>query len=260
MQGIIIDWNKGSENLYGYSSVEVIGKLVSILHVPEDTEQITLQVLSSVQKMGKWTGDIRMLHKDGSIGWIESMCVPVNDENNQMLGAIGINRDITERKKEAERLESLAYYDYLTKVPNRYLLSDRLEHLIAQSELNKRKFSLLFIDLDNFKLINDKKGHVFGDKVLIEVAERLKQSVHKADTIGRYGGDEFVLLLESISNKDDAARIVEILTKALNAEFEIYNEKLKISCSIGTALYPDDGSTLEALISVADTAMYKAKG
>ena len=99
VQGIITDWNKGSENLYGYSKKEVIGKPVSILHVPEDVEHITSEVIASVEKHGKWSGEVRMLHKDGHIGWIESMCVPITDEGNQMVGALGINRDITKRKE-----------------------------------------------------------------------------------------------------------------------------------------------------------------
>lgn len=158
LQGIIIDWNKGSEKLYGYSKKEAIGQPVSILHVPEDTESITSEVISAVQKSGQWSGEIRMLHKDGHIGWVESMCVPIFDENETMVGALGINRDITDRKNEIARLEHLAHYDYLTKIPNRSLLFDRVEHLIARSERDKLTFALFYIDLDEFKLINDTKG------------------------------------------------------------------------------------------------------
>ena len=99
VQGIITDWNKGSEELYGYSKKEVIGKPVSILHVPEDVEHITSEVIASVEKQGNWSGEVRMLHKDGHIGWIESMCVPIIDESNNMVGALGINRNITKRKE-----------------------------------------------------------------------------------------------------------------------------------------------------------------
>nr|3LYX_A Chain A, Sensory box/GGDEF domain protein [Colwellia psychrerythraea 34H]3LYX_B Chain B, Sensory box/GGDEF domain protein [Colwellia psychrerythraea 34H] len=100
LQGFIIDWNKGSETLYGYSKEQAIGQPVNMLHVPGDTEHITSEVISAVENQGKWTGEIRMLHKDGHIGWIESMCVPIYGENYQMVGALGINRDITKRKKE----------------------------------------------------------------------------------------------------------------------------------------------------------------
>jgi diguanylate cyclase (GGDEF)-like protein/PAS domain S-box-containing protein len=259
LQGIITDWNKGSEMLYGYSSEEAIGQPVNMLHVPEDSDNITAEVISSVEKIGKWSGETRMVHKNGSVGWVESMCVPIYDSNNQMIGALGVNRDITDRKKETARLEHLAHYDHLTKIPNRYLLLDRLEHLIAQSERNKNSFALLYIDLDKFKIINDTKGHAFGDQVLVETAFRLKQLIRNSDTIARIGGDEFVLLLEKISNKGDVLALIKTLTETLNKEFIIYDEKLEVSCSIGVAIYPDNGSTTDTLLATADHAMYKAK-
>ena len=260
LHGVIIDWNKGSEDLYGYSKDEAIGQYVNILHVPEDSEKITLEVISTVEKFGKWSGEIRMLHKNGDIGWIESMCVPIYDSNEQMIGALGINRDITNRIKETERLEQLAHYDHLTKVPNRYLLLSRLEHLISQSERSKNQFALLFVDLDDFKVINDTKGHVFGDWVLVKTASCLKQAIRDSDTVARIGGDEFVLVLENISNRNDVTRMIQKSSKALNEDFIIENQKVEVSCSIGVAFYPEDGTTIDNLFTTADMNMYKAKG
>ena len=260
LQGVIIDWNKGSEELYGYSKNEAIGQPVNILHVPEDSEKITLEVISAVEKFGKWSGEIRMLRKNGDIGWIESMCVPIYADNEQMIGALGINRDITDRIKETKRLEQLAHYDYLTKIPNRYLLIDRIEHLIAQSERSKNHFALLFIDLDDFKVINDTKGHTFGDQVLVETASRLEKTIRKSDTVGRIGGDEFVLLLENISNKNDLSSMVETIANKLNEAFIFDDKQLQVSCSIGVAIYPEDGTTMDSLLTAADVDMYKAKG
>lgn len=259
LQGIITDWNKGSETLYGYSKDEAIGQPVNILHVPEDTDQITSEVISAVEKFGKWTGEVRMLHKNSHIGWIESMCVPIYDSNNQVVGALGVNRDITDRINETKRLEHLAHYDYLTKIPNRYLLIDRVEHLIAQSERNKSSFALLFIDLDEFKIFNDTKGHAFGDKVLIETSLRLKQSIRNSDTVARIGGDEFVVLLENITNKSYVSTMVETITNALNSTFFIDDEKFEVSCSVGVSIYPDEGTAADTLLAAADKAMYKAK-
>lgn len=258
-EGTITDWNKGSEALYGYSKVEAIGEPVSMLHVHEDTDHITEEVMSSVEKFGKWTGEVRMLHKNGDIGWIESMCVPIYDSNNQIIGALGINRDITDRIKETERLEHLAHYDDLTKIPNRYLVLDRVDHLVAKSARNASKFALLFIDLDNFKTINDTRGHVFGDQVLIETALRLKQSIRNSDTAARIGGDEFLVLLENISNKDDVSAKVEALTEAIGEKFIIAGEAFEVSYSLGVAIYPDDGTTTDALLMLADKAMYDSK-
>jgi diguanylate cyclase (GGDEF)-like protein/PAS domain S-box-containing protein len=257
--GIIIDWNKGSEALYGYSKEEAIGQYVNMLHVPEDTEHVTADVISAVEKEGRWSGEVRMLHKDGSIGWIESMCVPIYDDDKQMVGALGINRDITKRKCETERLEHLAHFDQLTKVPNRWLLLDRLAHLITQSKRSEHRFALFFIDVDKFKLINDTKGHVFGDQVLREIALRLKHSIRDSDTLARFGGDEFVILFENISDKKDAVIMTQTLYQALDTMFVINGEEVDISCSIGVAIFPDDGITTDSLISTADKAMYLRK-
>ncbi|MFT6268365.1 MAG: diguanylate cyclase (GGDEF)-like protein/PAS domain S-box-containing protein [Alphaproteobacteria bacterium] len=259
LNGVIVDWNKGSEILYGYSKQEAIGQAVDIIHVPEDTKHITSEVLSAVQSQGKWSGEVRMLRKDGSIGWIESSCVPVYDENNQMQGAIGINRDITKRKDEIARLEHLAHYDHLTKIPNRFVLLDRLEHLIEQATRDKKSFALLFIDLDKFKNINDTKGHAFGDQVLIETALSIKKTIRNSDTVARFGGDEFVVLLENLSHKNDANTMVELLYETLNSTLMIKNESFKVSCSIGLAIYPDEGTTSDSLIAAADKSMYTAK-
>lgn len=259
MQGVMIDWNKGSELLYGYTKEEAVGQQVSILHVPEDTEHITAEVISAVEQFGKWTGEIRMLHKDGHIGWIESMCVPIYDEDNTMIGALGINRDITDRVAEAERLNRLAHYDQLTQIPNRYLLLERIDHLIVQCERSANSFALLYIDLDKFKIINDTKGHAFGDKLLKEAVLRLSGCIRHSDTIARIGGDEFIVVLENTSSKDAVALIAETLIDSLKKEFVIEDEGFVISCSIGVAIYPENGRTTDALLSYADKAMYKAK-
>ncbi len=259
LQGIIIDWNKGSEALYGYSREEAIGRDVSMLHVPEDTDHITAEVISAVEKFGKWTGEVRMLHKDGHIGWIESICVPIYDDDNQIIGALGINRNITDRIKETERLAHLAHYDQLTEIPNRYLLLDRIAHLINQSARNKKTFALLYIDLDKFKIINDTRGHSFGDKVLKEVASRLSRSIRHSDTIARIGGDEFVLLLEEIAGKHDISKMAETIVNELHKEFIIDEIVIEIGCSVGIATYPEDGNTTDSLLIAADKAMYRAK-
>jgi diguanylate cyclase (GGDEF)-like protein/PAS domain S-box-containing protein len=259
LQGIITDWNKGSENLYGYSKKEIIGQPVDILHLPEDTEHITSEVISSVEKYGKWTGEVRMLHKDGHIGWIESMCVPLFDANHQLVGALGVNRDISDRVKETKRLEHLAHYDQLTEIPNRYLVFDRIDHLIDQSERDMRTFALLFIDLDKFKIINDTKGHAFGDQVLVEVSLRLKQSIRNSDTVARIGGDEFVILLENMIDKSNVDSVIKTIMDTISRPFKINDEKLTVSCSIGVSIYPDDGITTDSLIAAADKAMYNNK-
>lgn len=258
-EGIIIDWNSGSESLYGYTEDEVIGQSVSILHVPEDVDHITSEVLSTVEKFGKWTGEVRMLHKDGSIGWIESMCVPTLDDQGKVVGALGINRDITDRKVETERLRHLAQFDHLTQIPNRYLLFDRISHLIVQYERNNNAFTVLYFDLDLFKQINDNHGHSFGDLVLKEVAKRISKSIRKSDTIARIGGDEFVLLLENTHKEDDITTLVKNLSQTLYEDMSILDKVLNIGCSIGHATFPNNGKNSDELLAFADKAMYEIK-
>jgi len=258
-QGIITDWNKGSESLYGYSEEEAVGQAVGMLHVPDDIEHITSEVLAAVAEFGQWTGEVRMLHKDGSIGWIESMCIPLLDDDGQMVGALGINRDITERINETERLRHLAQYDHLTQIPNRYLLLDRIAHLIDQYDRNKNAFTLLFFDLDSFKQINDQHGHSFGDEVLKEIGARISSSIRKSDMAARIGGDEFVLLLENTYKQTDIAQVIQNLSSSLHEDMTIGQAVLNIRCSIGCATYPTNGKNSDELLSHADFEMYKSK-
>ncbi len=259
LRGIVTDWNKGAETLYGYSKDEILGQPVSVLHAPEKSTPTTSEIISTVKRNGKWFGEMRMLHKDGHIGWVESMCVPIYDDNDQIIGTLGVSRDITERMNKTQRLSYLAHYDQLTNIPNRYLLIDRISHLIAQSKRNNSAFSLFYIDLDEFKNINDAKGHTFGDKVLMETALRLKQTIRNSDTVARIGGDEFVLLLENTSEKDDISVMAETIIKKISMPLSIDGEALKVGCSIGVATYPAINASIDALLAAADTAMYKAK-
>lgn len=259
VEGIITDWNIGSELLYGYTKEEAIGQPAHILHVPEDVDRITSEVISSVEKFGKWNGEVKFLHKEGHIGWLESMCVPIFDDNNQMIGALGINRDITTRMEETKLLHDRAHYDELTQLPNRYLLLDRLTHLIERSERNKSTFALFYIDLDRFKTINDTKGHAFGDKVLKETASRLSRSIRSSDTAARIGGDEFIVILENTSAKDDISKMAEAIIKEVSELCSINDEEFQMSCSVGIATYPENGTTIDDLLLYSDRSMYKAK-
>lgn len=258
-EGIITDWNKGSESLYGYTEEEAVGQPVGILHVPDDVEHITSEVLAAVAESGQWTGEVRMLHKDGSIGWIESMCIPLLDDEGHMVGALGINRDITERVIETERLRHLAQFDHLTQIPNRYLLLDRINHLIDQYERNQSAFTLLYFDLDHFKQINDKNGHSFGDKVLKTVASRISNGIRKSDMAARIGGDEFVVLLENSFQLESINKVVHSLSAALSEDMMIDDQVLNIHCSIGMATYPINGNNSDELLSHADIHMYQEK-
>jgi len=259
MQGIMIDWNAGSEALYGYSKEEALGQPVSILHVPGDTDKITAEVLGAVQEHGKWMGEVRMLRKNGDIGWIESMVVPLLDDDGNMTGALGINRDISARVQNEERMARLAHYDQLTDLPNRYLLIDRLKQLIVHGERNNSQFALLFVDLDKFKNINDEAGHAIGDSALKEVARRFAGVLRASDTVARFGGDEFVVLLEELHKRDDVTRVAKQITAELHRPCSIQGHDISLSASVGLAIFPEDGKTADELLNFADKAMYRVK-
>jgi diguanylate cyclase (GGDEF)-like protein len=167
--------------------------------------------------------------------------------------------DVTERKQAEERIYHMAHHDALTGLPNRVLIQDRINQLIAQARRNRNMVAVLFIDLDNFKQINDSLGHQTGDTVLNMVADRLRGCLREGDNIARLGGDEFVLTLPVRSAHHDVALVAQKVLDALNLSFVVDNRELHISCSIGVSLFPTDGKDAEALMRTADTAMYHAK-
>ena len=167
--------------------------------------------------------------------------------------------DITERKKEEERVQYLANYDVLTGLPNRYLLNDRLEQGLSLAQRHQTKLAVLFIDLDRFKNVNDSLGHDVGDELLKEVAQRLRGCLRRSDTIARQGGDEFIALLGDLNSEDEVTFVAEKMIESLRGEFNIGEQQLSISLSIGVSIYPDDGETAVQLLRNADLAMYRAK-
>ena len=258
LDGIIVDWNVGAEKLYGWSREETVGQPVSILHIKDEPDR-TAEVLSAVEKEGKWTGEIKMLHSNGTIGWIESVVVPLLDDDGLPCGALGINRDITRRVQSEEELVRLATTDALTGLPNRGLLLDRLEGTLRRAGRQKHCFALLFMDLDDFKDINDHGGHLAGDQVLKEVARDLAAALRDSDTVARIGGDEFAVLIEDCSGIDDARDVGAKVLMAVKRSVAIDGAQYRLTASIGIAVYPDDGDDAMALLSHADEAMYRAK-
>ncbi|NWG86063.1 MAG: EAL domain-containing protein, partial [Hydrogenophilaceae bacterium] len=214
---------------------------------------------SSLQRNGLWRGEIWNRRKDGSIypEWLSISTLL--DSNGQISNYIAIFTDITGNKEKEAYIEYLAQHDHLTGLPNRLLLRDRMEQAIVHSRRNGTKVAILFIDLDRFKLINDTLGHTTGDRLLQEVAERLKKLIREDDTVSRQGGDEFIILLQDIRNIAHIAHLAEKYLDALSAEYVIDGNHLHVTPSIGIALFPDDSDSMGELIKHADTAMYHAK-
>ena len=212
----------------------------------------------ATQPAGQATRGSVLIRSDGSEIPIEYCISPLHDEQGR-AGAVFVFRDLSEALAMSERMSYLAHHDFLTDLPNRVLLNDRLSRSIDMAERHGRRLSILFLDLDGFKLINDSLGHSIGDELLKEVARRLTLCVRRSDTVSRQGGDEFLVLLTEVANAQDAAVTAEKIRVALAAPYFISSHQLHLRCSIGISVYPDDGRDVETLVRSADMAMYHAK-
>ncbi|MHB8478343.1 MAG: putative bifunctional diguanylate cyclase/phosphodiesterase [Steroidobacteraceae bacterium] len=200
-----------------------------------------------------------LVRGDGAEVPIEYSISPLFDPRGALAGAVFVFRDLSESRAMTERMSYLAHHDFLTDLPNRMLLNDRLSQCIVAAERHNRRLAILFLDLDGFKLINDSLGHSIGDELLKEVAQRLMVCVRRSDTVSRQGGDEFVVLLTDVSTAQDAAVTAEKIRVALAAPYFISSHQLHLRCSIGISIFPDDSRDADILVRSADIAMYHAK-
>ncbi|WP_027476926.1 sensor domain-containing protein [Curvibacter gracilis] len=211
------------------------------------------------EQLGFWEGEVSLCREDGSRCPVQLSWVQLHDEASGVRQSIGFFRDLTEQRAAQRRIEQLAYSDALTGLPNRLLLSQRVDFALNMARRQACSFAVLFLDLDRFKNINDSLGHQFGDRVLIQVADRIRSCLRDVDTLCRLGGDEFVLYLHDV-DVAGAERVASRVLEALSRPFLQDEMNFSIGCSIGVAMYPGDGNTLDELIKQADTAMYEVKG
>lgn len=203
--------------------------------------------------------EVRVPRPDGDRYYITTV-KPILDARRAVTSVICISKDITERKRMEDRLAHMAQFDMLTDLPNRVLFNDRLQHAIVQCRRDRTRLALMSLDLDKFKPVNDAYGHQVGDLLLQEAARRMQACMRAADTVGRIGGDEFVVLLPSIATEQDALVVAEKLRDALAGDFALPGyPPLRISASIGIAIHPDHGDAAIGLLKNADDAMYRAK-
>ena len=201
-----------------------------------------------------------LLRRDGYESAIEDSAAPIHNRDGKVAGAVIVFHDVSESRSMALKMAHLAQHDFLTGLPNRVLLTERLSRAIGQAHRHKKRVALMFIDLDYFKHINDSLGHTVGDLLLQTVAERLKVCVRDTDTVCRQGGDEFVILLTEIEQTQDAAPVAEKILAVFAEPCLIAGNELHVTLSIGISIYPDDGQDSDAVMKNADTAMYHAKG
>jgi diguanylate cyclase (GGDEF)-like protein/PAS domain S-box-containing protein len=252
--------NPAAERVYGRPVADFIATpalWVAIVH-PEDRQR-ALGAIEGLRENELLVHEYRIVWPDGSIRWVEDRARMICDADGTPLRIDGVSSDITERKRQAERIVHQANHDALTGLPNRNLLNDRLAQALSQARRDQQHVALLFLDLDGFKFVNDSYGHPFGDALLRSVAARLSALVRETDTIARLGGDEFVILLPSLAHGDDAEHVAGKILDAFAMTMFADGRDLHLSASIGLSVFPRDGDSGELLLQHADTAMYRAK-
>ncbi len=257
--GVIQYQSPALRSLLGYEPGATVGRNVAELVHRDDLEQARAALRRIVEgRQSIEAVEFRLRHRDGMWRTFESLgtnCLA----NPHIHGVVFNSRDVTDRKVIQQRIQHLAYHDNLTGLPNRSLLQDRLAHSIARAERSKRNVAVLFIDLDNFKNINDTFGHDVGDELLRQVSRRLSECVRLDDTIARHGGDEFIVLLDSLEDSRGASVVAQKILSALRQAFILGGTEQHVSGSVGIALYPDDGRDAQTLMKSADTAMFHGK-
>ena len=256
--------NSAAEKLTGWSSKAAYGRpSCQVFNIINGTTRkpapnpVQLVLKSNAPK--GLAADTILIKRDDSEISIEDSSSPIHDENGHLTGVVVVFHDVSAAKAMSMKMAHLAQHDFLTNLPNRVLLNDRIAQAIAMADRNDTKVALLFLDLDNFKHINDSLGHATGDKLLQSVSKRLIDCVRNADTVSRQGGDEFILLLADIKHDEDAALSAQKIIDELKLPHFLNKCNLHISTSIGISVYPNDGIDAETLIKSADTAMYYAK-
>ena len=254
LNGFITSWNKGAERLFGYSAVEAVGRNILFLYEDEDTA-----FHDPFVEQGGRLMEVRRKKKSGEVFWASLSLSPLCDINERSIGLIAYLTDITERKQAEERIHHLAYYDALTGLPNRTLLTKLVDQALTVAQRSKLHGCVLFIDLNRFKLINDTLGRRIGDELLREVAGRFRSVLRDQDLVARLGGDEFAVGLFDIGQHYEASRVAHKLLAALAEPFLIEGHDLRVGGSIGISVYPQDGNDAETLLRLADIAMFRAK-
>jgi diguanylate cyclase (GGDEF)-like protein/PAS domain S-box-containing protein len=268
------DWDVDTENLYwseaiysmfGYKVGEITPtyeRFCESVH-PEDRAKVRAGELRCIQTGENHDEEYRVVWPDGSIHWLRETGNVVKSADNSLVKMMGVVRDITEEKASTSLLHQMAHYDPLTGLPNRLVLEDRLSKALERARSSETRVALVFVDLNDFKEINDQYGHAAGDRMLISAATRLNKILRSSDTVARIGGDEFVVVLEDLirdkSLQEEAQSLCEKILTVLSPPVAIGNDQCYIGTSLGVAVFPDHASNMDTLIHIADLAMYEAK-
>ncbi len=259
-QGIIVDVNPAFTASTGYSREEALGQTTrELLHSDEHDAKTYAGLGKAMHENGQWQGEIWSRRKNSEFYPERLSISTITNEKGETSHYLSISSDISEKKGDEARLRFLANYDTLTSLPNRNLFNLHLNDALAQAQRYKRLLALLFIDLDRFKPVNDALGHDAGDSLLKEVASRLRTHLRQSDTVARFGGDEFLVLIPQYAEISGVVRVTKKILGELERPFMICDKECRISASIGISLHPEDGSDAATLLKKADSAMYRAK-
>lgn len=255
----IIDVNPAFTQITGYQRDEVLGRTPRLLASGRQGPEFYRAMWVALERDGHWQGEFWNRRKDGGLYAALSDVSAVRDDSGRITHYINLFSDITQLKHHQERLELLAHFDPLTRLPNRSLLSDRLQQGLARAARERTWLAVCFLDLDGFKAINDIHGHEAGDELLVAVARRLEDGIRGGDTAARLGGDEFVLLLGGISSVAECELAANRILRAIEQPIPVQGQALHVSASLGITLFPQDSADAEQLMRHADHAMYQAK-
>jgi diguanylate cyclase (GGDEF)-like protein/PAS domain S-box-containing protein len=251
--------NMAFERATGFSEAEVLGSVDSLLQASGTTDEFTTGLRETLARGESWEGEFLSHRRSGEQFWEYAHVSPVLADDGTVRRFLAVKEDITERKRQHQRILYQAHYDQLTELPNRTLSLDRMQQLIGQSSRQRTKIAVLFVDLDDFKKINDSLGHEAGDQVLVQAARRFRECLREQDTVGRLGGDEFIVIVSGLQRPEDAGLVADSLLAQFEHPFLVGDRELLLSASIGIAICPDDGEDSVEMLRKSDAAMYHAK-
>ena len=257
--GIILDVNEAYSSITGYSREEALGNKPAMLKSGYQSDSFYKNMWQRLSSGGHWEGEICNRHKDGR-AFIEQLSInAVKDEQGEVQCYIGLFYDVTSQKEHEKQLHHIAHFDSLTELPNRLLLADRLQQGMLHAERQNNYLAVVYIDLDGFKEINDQYGHDTGDKLLIEVARRLRQVLREGDTVARLGGDEFIAVFTNLADTEACKPLLDRILQSISDGIGVEDLLHHVTASLGVAFYPTEDSEPDTLLRQADQAMYQAK-
>ena len=257
--GLIEYVNPSFEKTTGYSSDEVMGKKSNILKSGSHNDKFYQDLWKTISTGKSFRETFINRKKDGSLFYEEKTITPLKNEDNKIINYVSTGKDISDRIEAQNKLHYLATHDALTNLPNKLMITDRLSHAIEQAKRFNTRLAVLFMDLDQFKHINDSLGHPVGDSLLINVANILSDFIRKSDSVGRFGGDEFIFIIESVKNTNNISQLAQQILEKISHAMIVDNYEITTSASIGITIFPDDSDDVDTLFKNADVAMYKAK-